>query len=223
MISLLHHGPVGMPDAISVGAGLLGLGLWLHFMLSVWRESLRSRKEISRYSMFAARDRLVRIVIDGEMSEENPAWRATYASVTELLKMHQRLHLVDVVSRFAKYIFAVLADPALRERVNRLDDQMKKASKTSPRFAAVTKDIEDAFRRMVGMRTSGAHMFAVRAYVFWLNLKLRLMPIRIAVAIVPDQRRSETRRARRKYGSDVARALRPSSSDIAGFSATCAA
>ena len=222
MIQLVRSIHLARPEQLAIAAGLLGLGIWLQYVLSVWIESLRSRKEISRYGMFAARDRLVRLVLDGEMSQADPAWRATYASVTELLKMHQRLHVVDVFSRFARYTVAVLTNPALRAHMNRLDGQMKRAVKSSPGFAAVQRDIQAAFHRMVEMRTSFIHVMALRAYVACVNLRLMIKPVKVIFA-EPDVGRSEIRRTQRRVSGDVSRALKPTSTDIAGFSAACVA
>jgi hypothetical protein len=221
MMFLHQLSQLDRPEAVCLGLAAAAFALWCHYLIAVWRESLRSRKEISRYPMFAARDRLVRLVIDGEMSEGDPAWRATYASVTELLKMHQRLRLINVVSNFARHIVEVLTNPAVRERTERLNLQLKRAKKASPAFAETSIQIESAFSHMVWMRTGVFPHAQMRLFLLWFRIKLAIRPIHVAVAVV-EHRRTERRRVKRIYAGGVSRALRPNSSDIAGFSAACA-
>jgi len=67
--------------------------LFLVYSTEVRRDIRRTRCESSRFPLFAARDRLVMLIAEGKMREDDLAWSELYESVNTLLGMHKKLHM----------------------------------------------------------------------------------------------------------------------------------
>jgi hypothetical protein len=162
-----------------------------------WRETAFERKEISRFKMFAARDELVCLVASGRMAQEEHAWAWTYSSVTGLLRMHQQLHLLGVVRRYARYLAKIHRDPQERRRSQERKEQLEKTAAANPDFAKVQDLIQAAFVTMVVVRTTLANRVILKCFMFVVSLLSAM-----------------------GEGLDVYQSMRrPKVSDIAGFCA----
>jgi len=142
---------------LTVGSAASLLFMWF----SDWREHCYSRREITRFPMFAARDRLVRLVASGDMSQDDHPWRWSYKSVTMILRRHQKWHLLGLVLTYAWYVARLSSSPSERQRVEKMESQMKASCQAHPDFAKVQDQIRDAFRDMVRARTNVCHEAAV--------------------------------------------------------------
>lgn len=186
------------PDTAFLACAWLTVGAFASLILiriAWWRETAFERKEISRFKMFHARDELVGLVASGSMSEEDHAWIWTYGSVTTLLRMHQKLHLLGVVVRYAAYLAKARRDPKERQRAAERHAQLERAASLNPDFARVQNLTQEAFVMMVVARTTLMNRVLLKMFMFACS---------IVVAF--------------GEGLSVYRSLRrPNVSDIAGF------
>jgi hypothetical protein len=124
-----------------------------------------ARKEVSRYRLYAARDDLVRLVVRGEMNEADDAWAAAYATITNLLNIHERLDIYSVVKRYSRFRNAVAANPALKREVELRDREMKRASRDVPGFKAALDALDHGFFVAMSRQTDLIHGIAVLFFV----------------------------------------------------------
>jgi hypothetical protein len=151
----------------------IALVLFLRYNLSISRELSRTRRETSRFPLFAARGRLVRLVAEGRIDERDPAWQNLYAQVNFLLRMDQRLDLPDLVSRYMTSQLEVDRDPRLRERI---DEQLKRTRETAarvPEFGEVVEETLDALIHLVRRRSTRLH----RAALLSLSIFFRILSV----------------------------------------------
>jgi len=151
-------------ELLSLVSGLAALAGALTYHVSVLVELRRSRRETSRFPLFAARDDLVRLIVSGRMREADPAWSNLYRASNALLSMHQELHALDCFWRFLKLSVAIEMDPAKRawrDQMRHVEDQ---AAERCPEFAAARDAMVVAFNHLVRRRTRLWH----RALLFML-------------------------------------------------------
>jgi hypothetical protein len=163
---------------LTVGSAASLLLMWF----SDWREHCYSRREITRFPMFSARDRLVYLVASGEMSEADHPWKWSYRSVTTILRRHQKWHLLGLVLTYAWYVAKLSSNPAKRKMVEEMNLQMKASCQSHPDFARVQEQIGDAFRDMVRARTNVCHMAAIWLLIGGLAIVSSILHFSVATA-----------------------------------------
>lgn len=141
---------VGMPLGVS-------LVLLLRYLLSTNRILGEALRETSRFPLFAARDRLVCLVADGKMEEKDPAWQAIYSQVNFLLRMEQRLHLVDFATRYVKSQMQANHNAKYRAQLDRMRKIEAEAVARVPEFGAAIRAVNIGFIHIVHRRTSWVH------------------------------------------------------------------
>jgi hypothetical protein len=110
------------------------------------------------------------MIATGKMREDNRAWRDMYETVNFLLDMHQRLHLLDFVSRYIRFALSVQRDSDHRQRVEEAKLIADEAEKVVPEFAAIREEVASAFVFMTKKRTSRFHLMAVYALAATLRI-----------------------------------------------------
>jgi hypothetical protein len=146
---------VGLVGAI---AGVVILA-WYHVELRTEVHSIR--KETSRFPLFAVRDRLLGLVATGEMKESDRVWAFAYDAVTELLGMHQNLHLWSVLYRQVRLHGAVQRDRRLQQAIATCGREMAAAAVRAPALGDVLREADMAYRFMVLRRTTIWHWISL--------------------------------------------------------------
>lgn len=186
-----------MAYVLTAGSVASLLVMWL----ADWRERCYSRREITRFPMFAARDNLVRLVAQGVMSEDDHPWKWSYRSVAMLLRTHQKWHLLGVVLRYARYVAKAHSDPAEQKRHIEIEAQLNAACKAHPEFKVAQEQIGEAFLAMVTARTNFCHEALLWLLIASLSVASALLYLSVTIAPM------------------VFRSLRnPNSTELAGFS-----
>jgi hypothetical protein len=201
---------LGWATLVSLSLTAIAVLLTVRYLCGVWRESTRIQKEISRFPMFAARDALVHLVIDGKVADTETAWRATYEGVTSFLGMHRSLNVLDVARTMAKGTLRNFVDPDQRERANKIRESVKHLRRDNVDFENASRCVESAFLTIVSMRTSWVHHLTVKGYLLVLHWRLRIFPPTFVNAS-----RTEARRYRREFREVIG--TPPSTSEIAAF------
>lgn len=155
----------------------------LFMWLADWRANCYLRRESSRFPMFAARDALVELIADGEMSESDHPWVWSYRSVNMILRMHQKWHLSRVVWTYARYVARLSSNPSERRRVEDMKAKMKKACETHPEFAKVQDRIGEAFGNMIRARTSFCHRTFLWVFIVVLAGLAATLHLSVSVAL----------------------------------------
>jgi hypothetical protein len=155
-------------------------GLVLYHVWAV-RELNTSTRESSRFPLFAARDHLVMLVASGTMRESDPSWRRLYESVNYLLGMEQKLHAVDVIMRYVRYLSIIEEDPGIRERLEAERREEELAAARSPEFAAVRVEVDAALQHIVVRRTTTLHRAAMTL------MKVTAAVVRVAFTLGVDR------------------------------------
>lgn len=135
---------------------------------SLRREEHELLRETSRFPMFAARGALVELVATGRMAEKEAAWNNAYRAVNSLLGMHQQLHALDILSRYAKHVSRMETDPAYRQMFVRMLNVEKAASARIPEFGAACAAIQSACMHIVQRRTRARHRVVLLAFMGFL-------------------------------------------------------
>lgn len=142
--------------ALIVATALLGL-----YFVSVSRELGQARRETSRFPLFAVRRRLVQLVAEGKIKEDDPAWQSLYARVNFLLRMDQRLDALDLVARYSRSQLEVDNNPRVRTRFEHIRRLEREATARVPEFAEVVRETEGALLYLVHRRTTRLHLSAL--------------------------------------------------------------
>lgn len=162
-------------EQIAVSSMLIAVACWYIYQRSLSLELRLARRETSRFPLFAARCHLVRLVAEGRMVEDDPAWQSLYGSVTSLLGLHQSLNRLDLISRYMKFLAALHDDPKLKEGFEKSKKREEEAAARVPEFAAVRSEAYEAFRHLVRRRTTRLHHTAV--FLIFILAKLALLTI----------------------------------------------
>ncbi len=149
----------------ALAASAMSLAAYFAYQLSVGRELSLSRKETSRFPLFAARDALVALVGDQIMAEDDLAWRNMYGGINHMLNMERDLSALDCIFRYASAMVAIKSNPAKKQRLDAAKKIEQEAARRVPEFAAVRASIDRAFIHLVRRRTTARHtaaLFALR-------------------------------------------------------------
>src|SRR5690606_32115839 len=93
-----------------------------------------ARKEVSRYPLYAARDRLVWLVASGRMNESDEGWQVAYRAANNLLSIHEHLDLFSTLRRMTRFRVAIERDLRLKREVMLADRALKRACREFPEF-----------------------------------------------------------------------------------------
>jgi hypothetical protein len=167
--------------------GAMGL---VAYHWSVAKELRQSRRETSRFKMFAVRDQLVDLVLDGKMDEDNEAWRSTYHGVNVILGLHEELHGLDCLMKYLRRTVAIERSPVLKRRLDEMRRQEDEAGRAIPEFKKATADAVVAFAHLVRQRTTLWHRTAMMMIVAC--LALAIVAIRFGLQVALGARRSMT-------------------------------
>lgn len=131
--------------------------LLVAYITSVTAELRFNRHETSRFPMFAVRGRLVQLVADGVISEDDPGWQNLYRLINFMLRMDQKLNQLDFVLQYARSQLASDRNPQIRARVAERRRIEKETLERVPEFAAVHQQLGVALGFLVQRRTGLWH------------------------------------------------------------------
>jgi hypothetical protein len=211
----------GIETAVLIGMTAIAAVLGFVYHAALVGEVRRRRKEASRFPMFAVRDRLVELVADGKIAADDPAWRSTYATANGLLSLHQKLHVQEVFKQYLAYSIVVAAVPSFRAQALKTRGEIIRAQRRCPPFGRALREMEQAFRQMVEMRTGAWHTAGLRLFLWRLTLPAPFKPRLVIVG--PAAPSPSAVQARAKVTRDRVRNARrslnrgPQSGDLAAF------
>jgi len=106
------------------------------------------KRHHARFRMFAVRDRLVRMVADGNVDEDDIAWSSIYATVNSLLEL-QRNHSVWAQLRdWVQHRERMRRHPKRREHLRRTMDAIRDRAANDDDFAQTLRDMDAAHHEM---------------------------------------------------------------------------
>lgn len=143
---------------------------WLAFQWRIGERLHAQLRETSRFPLFAARDRLVALVAEGRVREDDEGWRALYCSVNSFLGMHQKLHAFDIAVNYLRFMLAIARDPELEktyERERRTEDDL--VAKV-PAFAEARDAVNEAMVHLVARRTTRLHEALLLGFVLMIRV-----------------------------------------------------
>lgn len=109
---------------------------------------------VSRYPLFEARDRLIRLVLDGKMSQDDPAWRCAYEAANCFLDPRYETNIYQLVkSRRAAASTKASSTPDQDETFRCMRD----AARLNPEYQAALLAVADAFVDMAIMQSQVHH------------------------------------------------------------------
>lgn len=131
------------------------------FHFGIYAELRQARRETSRFPMFAARDLVVNLVLDGDVNEQDLAWQRLYRNVNFFLSMHQNLHVLDCTWRYLRRVAQIAADPKLKKYY--ADGRLRQDRKAAqlPAFKAAVLATNSAFTHIVERRSNMWHVTCV--------------------------------------------------------------
>jgi hypothetical protein len=124
----------------------------------------KHEKVSSRFPMFAARDALVRVVLDGKVDEDNEFWRASYRATNGFLNLQRRLDLWDFLKDHVRHNMELQAEER-RVRFESFCSEMKGLEKEVPEYGKAIEDMGGALFHMVMTRTSKFGLVALLIFV----------------------------------------------------------
>jgi hypothetical protein len=145
--------------------GLAVLVTWVQIRL-VSVGLAEAKKEISRYELYAARDRLVYLVAAGRIDENDEAWQVAYDAANNLLSIHERLDLRSVLNRMARFRKAAERDHAVRRRKELAERALRRASRDVEGFEDAMVALDHGFWSAMTRQT---HWFDL----LWFHLQYR--------------------------------------------------
>jgi hypothetical protein len=127
----------------------------------------RSVLDTSRYPLFAARDRLVRLVVEGKMKEDDPLWRDTYGGVNEFLDQSSRVGLVSLCHSHLRLLLRMATRPELRRQFEAYRARLDEAAQQSPDFGNAMEAANKAVWEMCRRRSP---LWALPSYLLGLEV-----------------------------------------------------
>lgn len=131
--------------------GLFFVLFGIHFIY--WKDARNSRRDSSRFDMFAVRDRLVFLVASKRMSEDDPAWQIMYETVNTTLDISYQTTILGQLVRRARYATKIARDSEYADRVNKIDELLKAAARKTPAFSKIISQLDSALYSMARART----------------------------------------------------------------------
>lgn len=172
-----------MLDDVGFLAALAAAGFAIILMIV---DTLRIRQFIkasvlrtSRFPLFAARDRLRRLVIDGHMEEGNVGWQHLSSAVNCFLNLRNQHDLVQFVENYLSLSIRLTTDPALQKRLDEERGQLDKTASEYPEFRGALEQSEQALFRMLYYRTRPWRfrmlIWRLKLAVLFANFKFRAL------------------------------------------------
>jgi len=144
---------------VCAGALVVGVALLLLELLSIEFALRHSVRASSRYALFAVRDRLVRIAVDGLMRVDDELWRDTYGGVNHLLT--SRKSLIGMSNDHIRLLLSLARNREARERFELYGRRFSAACAEVPQFGEAMGAANRAVFEMCTARTS---RLAFKAY-----------------------------------------------------------
>jgi hypothetical protein len=150
-------------------ASLVGL-TFAYTTLFVYDQSIRSELrtahlESSRFPLFAARDHLVQLAVEGKMTEDDEAWLATYRTINWLLGIERRLDAVNLLFNLVRNKVAEAKNPDLKRQGDLHLRMIRRAETETPEFKAVRDEMASGMLHMVEKRTGRVQKAILMAIV----------------------------------------------------------
>lgn len=155
-------------SAIFSGSAAL---IWAAQVWGVERQIRRSVGNTSRFPLFDARDRLYALIRSGTMQESDPVWGASYAAVTEMLRMERRLDAFRVLHDTILLRWSIIRDKDLKARYEQYLAAVEVAEQRAPEFKVVMQQVDRGAAMMISRRTRPG---LFRVYVVTLRVAVRI-------------------------------------------------
>ncbi len=129
------------------------LCMFLAAHLFYWLDAKASRRDSSRFPMFAVRDDLIYLVASGQMHETDPAWKLLYLTANHFLDLSINSTIFEVIKAKAEVAMRAAQDPKIRERLKEIDEALASAAERTPQFGRVLQGMGGALRSLTRDRT----------------------------------------------------------------------
>lgn len=153
--------------------------------LSVWIEYSRVRRHVrvsSRFPMFAARDELIRLVLDGKLPQDDDVWLAAYRVTNDFLSLERKLDLFDFLKDSVKSRIELEADDERRKDFESFKAEMKRIEGAIPEFGNAMRLVGSALMAMVVSRTSKVGLLMMLGLIIVLSVATK--PFRLGAQAV---------------------------------------
>jgi hypothetical protein len=135
--------------SLSVGGAMFVVRL-----LRIQRVIRDSRMNTSRFGLFEARDRLVDLVADGELREDDESWRAMYWVANRYLRLDRRRDYFELLRQRVSVQIDLLLNAESRKDYERFVGTLAAKRDGVPNFASATDYINAGMSSMIAQRTS---------------------------------------------------------------------
>ncbi|WP_437502318.1 hypothetical protein [Sorangium sp. So ce1099] len=157
-----------LAQAVGTLALTASSGLLVSYFLSVTKELKQARREVSRFPLFAARSKLVQLVAEDKIREDDPAWRNLYGRVNFLLRIDNRFDALDLAFKYVKSQREIDKNPEAKLRYEQMLELEKQAAARIPEFRSAVRDVNRAVWYMVRSRTTRFHLLILYGLSFGL-------------------------------------------------------
>lgn len=136
-------------------------------VIGVRGEIAALRHRDSRFGLFAARDRLVMLAVEGKIDPSNAGWLSTYRAINSLLDLKHRVDIEQLAVMLFQY---------MQERdnpspdVERYHAEIAETAKLCPEFQGALVQMDLAFLSMVFARSPGLMFIRLRILLAVLRL-----------------------------------------------------
>jgi len=163
-----------------INLGLLAfsfLGAYLAVMplLRARRFAKDSLYFTSRFPLFAVRDELVGLIASGAMEESDPAWKAAYSSIRNLLDLKHRADFVKFLKDWIGFQLDLCRDEARHQQFVAATAKLEKRARDIPEFQTVLEHYSEATLKMYVRRTSSR----LKATLFLFRLRCWLTVLQV--------------------------------------------
>lgn len=136
----------------------LSLIFLLGYHISIRKELTHSRRDISRFPLFAARDELVLLIADGTLKEADAGWQVMYRIVNQMLKMDQEMDALSLTILVLRNNLRADKDLKTQKKKRELIRKVNQTCHRHPEFKAVVGKIDHAVVKLVLHRSSAWHI-----------------------------------------------------------------
>ena len=118
-----------------------------------WIDARDSRRDSSRFPLFAVRDDLVFLIASKKMLESDPAWKILYQTVNHLLDISCNTTMFSMVFRNARIATRVQASGEAADLFRRIQGILETGARQVPEFANALIQMDAAMLSMTRERT----------------------------------------------------------------------
>lgn len=147
------------------------------------------KRHHARFPMFAARDRLVRLVAEEKMREDDLAWAVLYLTTNYWLDLNTRHSVWAQIAKHVRHEVANERDPERGAKIDHVGRILQERATENPDFASVALEIDNARLRMMRGQTHWWDRAAIRL------LALILMPVSLLLSLRKKKPRPSLRPA----------------------------